>query len=98
MIRRERRRHVAFQSGAGPGGWTPVEADRFDLAQQTLRALVAACSARIAASDPHEIERWQADRSRYTAELRLLDATDGAALERIITEYPMLLRQIRGGD
>lgn len=84
-------------SRGDPETWTSAEAERLDLAQSILRALIAAYTARIEVADPSTVRSLHIDRSRYAGELRALDANDGAALDRILTEYPSIIRRVRGG-
>ncbi|MGC9670947.1 hypothetical protein ACNTMW_30920 [Planosporangium sp. 12N6] len=79
----------------GLGNWNADEVDRFELAQQTLRTLIAAYSARIAGANDVEADRLRAERSRYADELRRLDPTDTATLARIAADYPALVDRVR---
>jgi hypothetical protein len=80
------------------GTWSQQQADDFDLARQTLSALIGAYSARIAAAeDALHADRLRAARASYADERRALGVNDDAAVARILREYPALVRQIGEG-
>jgi hypothetical protein len=77
------------------GNWSNDDIHRFELAQHILRMIIGAYSGRMEGAPPAEEERLLEQQASYAAELRQLDAEDTANLERIIAEYPELLRQVR---
>lgn len=46
-------------------------------------------------ADPAKAQQLRADAERYAGERRQLHATDQAAVYRVITEYPAIVRQLR---
>ncbi|MGW0431195.1 DUF6406 domain-containing protein [Micromonospora sp. NPDC003197] len=78
------------------GAWTEEEAARFGLAQQTLSALIASCSTRLAnATDPGQQERLSAEQAGYARERRALRPGDTEQVDQILRDYPALLRRLR---
>jgi tellurite resistance protein len=80
--------------------WTPQQEADFNVARETLNALVAACSARISStSDAAQAERFRRHQAHYAAQRRALAVTDDDAVQRILREYPPVLQRLReGGD
>jgi hypothetical protein len=72
-----------------------ADADRLERAQQAVRLLIAAYSARIAAADPTEAAELRGHRSRYAEQLRTLGEADPATLDQVTADYPALARQVR---
>jgi hypothetical protein len=84
------------------GGWTQDEAIAYEVAKETFNDLVGYCMARIyeqeAKPEPDQavIDHWNSEADRYVRERRGLDASDGDAVQRVITEYGALARRLYG--
>jgi len=81
--------------GGELGSWSEKDVDRFELARRLLNAVIAAYSTRIAAA-PDASAGPRTEQARYATELRNLDPTDEVNLTRIVREYPVLIRRVRG--
>jgi hypothetical protein len=80
------------------GKWTNDEVDLLEQAQQGLRLLIGAFSARIEAAGPVEAVQLRERRSIYADQLRRLDPTDRKALTAIVVDVPVLLQRLRAGQ
>ncbi len=80
--------------------WTHQHEVDFNLARETLNALVAACSARISRTeDVAEAEQFRRRQAEYVAQRRALAVTDDAEVQRILRDYPPIVQRLRqGGD
>ncbi len=68
----------------------------FERATDIYRALIALVDARLdQVSDPAVAEQLRDDAQRYAAERRALSAIDRAGVQRVIDEYPALVRDLR---
>ena len=77
---------------------TADEEQRFERALDILAALQMEASSRArSATDPAEIEAWRQHDTRLHQERKALRAHDSAGVERILTDYPEVLRSWRAG-
>jgi hypothetical protein len=77
--------------------WTNDQLRRFETAKDTLRALIAAYSARIADDHPFALQDLRDARTRHAERLRTLAAADADEIAEILNEYPALILQVRAG-
>jgi len=82
-------------AGGDLGSWCEKDVDRFELARRLVNAVIAAYSTRIAAG-PDAAADLRTEQARYATVLRDLDPTDQVNLARIVREYPVLIRRVRG--
>jgi hypothetical protein len=74
---------------------------RYEVAIDTIGMVIAAYTARIAeqersaAPDQASIERWNQDQDRCVAARNELSIEDPQAIDRVISEYGALLRDLR---
>ncbi|BBH68363.1 hypothetical protein ACTI_50480 [Actinoplanes sp. OR16] len=77
------------------GDLSPEETAAFERATDIYQALLAALDAHLdRASDPAEAARLRAEAERYAAEQRELRVGDLAGAQRVIDEYPALVREL----
>ena len=73
-----------------------ADAAAYEQAIDLYRALLALLNARADHEpDPAAAARLRADAVRYAAEQRQLRATDHAAVERVVRQYPAIVREQR---
>jgi hypothetical protein len=75
------------------GNWNDDEVDLFEQAQQALRLLIGAYSARIDAAGPGHATDLLQRRARTAEQLRQLDPSRREALEKVVRDTPALLQQ-----
>jgi hypothetical protein len=73
-----------------------AEAAAIERATDIYRALLAAIDAHIdRENDPAQVVQLHADAQRYAEEQYALDATDHTGLQRVIDQYPALVRNLQ---
>ena len=83
--------------------WTHEDCVNYESARELITHLMAFRSEWIArerakvAPDLVAIERWNAERGSYAAELRGLDVTDRENIARIRRDYGAEIRRLSGG-
>ncbi|MGC4773677.1 hypothetical protein ACLQ25_32545, partial [Micromonospora sp. DT44] len=77
-------------------GWSEAQMSLYDQARETIRSVVAAYSARLAAADPAEYEALRAEQHRHARLLRTLRPEDTSTIALVLAEYPTLLASIDG--
>ncbi|MFD7778847.1 hypothetical protein [Streptomyces sp. NPDC059753] len=71
-------------------------AEEFARAHQLQRAAVAAYGSRLAAASADEADTLSQQRRRIIAEQQTLSDLDHERVQQIISEYPALIRALRG--
>ncbi len=77
------------------GSWSAPDAAAYEQAVDIYRALLAVIDARLdRETNAAVVDELHAAADRYAAERRQLSATDRAAVARVISEYPALVRAL----
>ncbi|MFD4369999.1 hypothetical protein [Streptomyces sp. NPDC058486] len=80
------------------GVWSLDDAEAFETARDLITALVSAYSARIASAEADEAARLRSEQQTYLAERRSLSVRDTEEVQRVLRDYPALLRAVRADN
>ncbi|MFJ8078750.1 hypothetical protein ACIQ7Q_33660 [Streptomyces sp. NPDC096176] len=82
----------------GRSGWTLEEANRYERARALVSAVIAAYSSRIGKASREDAAILRNQQRTYVLERGQLGVHDRAQIQRILDDYPPLLRRVREGE
>ncbi|MGO4421966.1 hypothetical protein AB4Z54_25490 [Streptomyces sp. MCAF7] len=76
------------------GSWTAEQSQAYTNAREVINQVIAAYSARIGSGSDAETDALVAEQLQYTEELQRLSVFDQEDIQRVLREYPGVIRRL----